>query len=174
MNNTTQRPPETLMIRINGVPQGKGRPRFTKGGKAYTPQKTRRYEEAVREAAMLAVQEQGFVKHAAGTPLEVNINAFFPIPASWPKKRRDAMMLGTLYLYPTVKPDADNLAKAILDALNGIAYHDDKQVVYCTVSKRYSSGSNTPCVVVHVAPMKTLVQLSEEELLDGLNEGENT
>ena len=163
---------ESLLIRINGIPQGKGRPRFTKGGKAYTPQKTRRYEEAVRGAAMLAAQAQGFVKHDDDTPLEACISAWFPVPASWSKKKRAAAMAGDIY--PTAKPDADNLAKAILDALNGIAYRDDKQVVSCTVGKRYTfRDDDTPRVVVHIAPMKTFAQLREEAVSDGLNEGEN-
>lgn len=40
-------------------------------------------------------------------------------------------------IYPTIKPDTDNIAKSILDSLNGIAYKDDKQVVKLTVEKRY-------------------------------------
>jgi len=40
-------------------------------------------------------------------------------------------------IYPTIKPDTDNIAKSILDSLNGIAYKDDKQVVMLTVEKRY-------------------------------------
>nr|DAD96061.1 MAG TPA: Endodeoxyribonuclease RusA [Myoviridae sp. ctpjm1]DAQ10774.1 MAG TPA: Endodeoxyribonuclease RusA [Caudoviricetes sp.] len=158
---------DSLLIRINGMPQGKGRPRFTKQGRTYTPQKTRRYEEAVRGAAMLAARAQGFVKHDDDTPLEACISAWFPIPASWPKKKREAARSGALY--PVVKPDADNIAKAVLDALNGIAFHDDRQVVSCTVRKRYTfRDDDTPRVVVHVAPMKTFAQLREEALSDGL------
>lgn len=158
---------DSLLIRINGMPQGKGRPRFTKQGRTYTPQKTRRYEEAVRGAAMLAARAQGFVKHDDDTPLGACISAWFPIPASWPKKKREAARSGALY--PVVKPDADNIAKAVLDALNGIAFHDDRQVVSCTVRKRYTfRDDDTPRVVVHVAPMKTFAQLREEALSDGL------
>jgi Holliday junction resolvase RusA-like endonuclease len=40
-------------------------------------------------------------------------------------------------IYPTIKPDTDNIAKSILDSLNGIAYKDDKQAVKLTVEKRY-------------------------------------
>lgn len=40
-------------------------------------------------------------------------------------------------IYPTIKPDTDNIAKSILDSLNGIAYKDDKQVTRLTVEKRY-------------------------------------
>lgn len=60
-------------------------------------------------------------------------------------------------------------AKAILDALNGIAYRDDKQVVSCTVRKRYTfRDDDSPRVVAHIAPMKTLAQLREEAVSDGL------
>ena len=41
-------------------------------------------------------------------------------------------------LNPTKKPDADNIGKVVLDALNGIAYEDDKQVIELRVSKQYS------------------------------------
>ena len=163
-------PSESLLFRVNGIPQGKARPRFTKGGRAYTPAKTRRYEEAVREAAQLAAQAQGFIKHDKGTPLKASVTAWFPVPASWPKKKRAAALSGALY--PAVKPDADNIAKAVLDALNGIAFHDDKQVVSCTVSKRYTfRDDDTPRVVVHIAPMKTFAQLREAAVSDGQQEG---
>lgn len=39
---------------------------------------------------------------------------------------------------PTIKPDTDNIAKSILDSLNGIAYKDDKQIVSLKVDKYYS------------------------------------
>lgn len=161
-------PSESLLFRVNGIPQGKARPRFTKGGRAYTPAKTRRYEEAVREAALLAAQVQGFVKYDEGTPLEACITAWFPVPASWPKKKRAAALSGALY--PTGKPDADNIAKAVLDAVNGIAFHDDRQIVSLTVRKRYTfRDDDTPRVVVHIAPMKTFAQLREEAVSDGQN-----
>jgi hypothetical protein len=159
---------DSLLIRINGMPQGKARPRFTKGGRAYTPQKTRRYEEAVREAALLAAQAQGFAKHDKDTPLEACVTAWFPVPASWPKKKRAAALSGALY--PTGKPDADNIAKAVLDAANGIAFHDDRQIVSLTVRKRYTfRDDDSPRVVVHIAPMKTFAQLREEAVSDGQN-----
>lgn len=41
-------------------------------------------------------------------------------------------------IYPTIKPDTDNIAKIILDSLNGIAYKDDKQVIRLQVEKRYA------------------------------------
>ena len=162
--------PETteLLFRVNGIPQGKARPRFTKAGRSYTPANTRRYEEDVREAALKAAAIQGYTKADKHTALAVSITAWFPVPASWPKKKRAAAMAGDIY--PTAKPDADNLAKAILDALNGIAYHDDKQVVSCTVRKRYTfHDDDSPRIVVHIAPMKTFAQMRAEagSLKDG-------
>jgi len=41
-------------------------------------------------------------------------------------------------VFPTIKPDTDNIAKSILDSLNGIAYKDDKQVVRLKVDKYYA------------------------------------
>ncbi len=157
-----------LLFRVNGIPQGKARPRFTKAGRSYTPAKTRRYEQDVRDTALKAAAIQGYTKHSKDTPLAACISAWFPVPASWPKKKRAAAMAGDIY--PTAKPDADNIAKAVLDALNGIAFHDDKQVVSCTVRKRYTfRDDDSPRIVVHIAPMKTFAQMRAEagSLKDG-------
>ena len=43
-------------------------------------------------------------------------------------------------LYPTVRPDLDNYEKSILDALNGVAYKDDAQVVTVLKSKQYTEN----------------------------------
>ena len=48
---------------------------------------------------------------------------------------------------PTKKPDCDNIAKIVLDSLNGIAFMDDKQVVNLVVTKNYDS---IPCVEVDI------------------------
>ena len=69
--------------------------------------------------------------------LRAEIIAYFPIPKSTSKKKRDEMERGLIL--PTKKPDTDNIAKAILDALNGLAYYDDAQVVHLEVQKRYSN-----------------------------------
>ena len=58
--------------------------------------------------------------------MSVTIKAYHPIPRSAPKYKREAMLSGELV--PLTKPDADNVLKLVLDALNGLAYLDDKQV----------------------------------------------
>lgn len=53
-------------------------------------------------------------------------------------------------IYPTVKPDTDNIAKSILDALNGIAYNDDKQVVTLIVQKWYAEVPSVSVMIKEV------------------------
>lgn len=53
-------------------------------------------------------------------------------------------------LFPTVKPDADNVSKIILDALNGLAYYDDNQVTDLTIYKQYATTDEGVGVVVNI------------------------
>ena len=119
-----------VTFEVPGTPGSKGRPRFRSVGKyvqTYTPDKTVVYENFVRQMWLQT-------KHPK---LEGNIvatiEAIFPIPKSVSKKKHEAMVTAP---YPK-KPDADNIAKAILDSLNGIAYDDDSAVTSLTVKKRY-------------------------------------
>jgi Holliday junction resolvase RusA-like endonuclease len=50
--------------------------------------------------------------------------------------------------YRDTKPDTDNIVKAVMDALNGAAYHDDSQVTTLHVYKRYGIA---PCVKVWIS-----------------------
>lgn len=140
----------SLHIRINGEPRGKQRPRFTKQGRAYTPKETRQYEQEIREAALKAAAIQQYTKPGADCPVQVRITSHCAIPKSWGKKKREAAQQGKIR--PAVKPDADNIGKQFCDALNEIAYHDDKQVVELLVSKRYASDGE-PYVDVTVTPL---------------------
>ena len=69
-------------------------------------------------------------------PLEVHIIAYYEIPKSISKKKKQEMLEDKIR--PTIKPDTDNIAKSILDSLNGIAYKDDKQIVSLKVDKYYA------------------------------------
>lgn len=120
-----------LDFTVPGAPKGKARPRVTRSGHAFTPAKTVVYENSVR----LHFSE----KYPDHIPLEgpiiATIDAAFPIPKSWSKKKRDSALNG--WIRPTVKPDTDNIAKSILDSLNTIAYRDDSQIVGLCVQKVY-------------------------------------
>ena len=56
------------------------------------------------------------------------------------------------YVLPAVKPDADNLAKAALDACNGIIWCDDALICSLLVKKRYAAY---PCLEIKVVPEET-------------------
>lgn len=134
---------------IFGKPRGKARPRVTKGN-VYTPKVTKDYEQLVKTAFLQAINENGMHNQLplAGTDgcVVVDIIACFEIPKSWSKKKREEAKSGNIS--PTVKPDVDNIAKIILDSLNGLAYHDDKQVTSCSVFKHYA---DEPMVIVMVS-----------------------
>lgn len=123
----------TVSFEIIGEPKGKGRHRAAVvGGKirTYTPEATASYENLVK---VMYLQQVGN-KRLQGA-IHADIVAFYTIPKSWTKKRKQAAEEGTQR--PQTKPDCDNIAKIILDSLNGIAYDDDKQVVSMTICKYY-------------------------------------
>lgn len=115
---------------VYGTPKGKARPRFvrtSKGVRTYTPKTTETYQNDVLAAYMDKYQGVTLKGH-----IWAKINAYFPIPKSTPKKRRASL---TWY---DKKPDVDNIAKSVLDALQGYAYDDDKQIVALTIQKEYA------------------------------------
>lgn len=124
-----------IFFTIDGAPVAKGRPRFARMGRGirtYTPPRTEAYEALVRTAARSAMGTM----HPLGGPLHVSVEAVMPIPVSWSKKKREAAADGGGV--PHVKrPDVDNIAKAVLDGLNGIAFEDDAQIINLKAFKRY-------------------------------------
>lgn len=133
-------------IRIPGELKGKGRPKFsTRGGfaRAYTPAATANMEAWVKHCA---------VEQAGTTPLQgavsLHMEICVPVPASWSKKKRAEAL--SLAIYPTSKPDLDNCIKLVGDALNGILWADDKQIVRCSAAKRYAETAQTVLTVAEV------------------------
>lgn len=117
-----------IAFSIHGEPVAKGRPRFVRAtGRAFTPQKTVNYEDRIEEAAARAMNGR---EPFAGA-LRLIVRATFLVPASWSQKRKNAAH------WKTSKPDADNIAKIVKDALNKIAYRDDAQIAELTVQKQY-------------------------------------
>ena len=117
---------------VPGAPRGKQRPKVTRNG-AYTPEETKRYEQKVLACFLNEYPRMKPIRNG----VNVHITAFFEIPKSYGKARRERILNGLER--PTKKPDADNIAKIILDALNGKVILDDKQVVVLTVKKHYST-----------------------------------
>lgn len=124
-----------MQFTVEGMPQGKARARTfynQRMGKmqSVTPEKTRDYESLIRWSYEAAGGE-----YMGEKVLQVAIDAVYPIPKAFSKAKRKAALEGRLR--PSKKPDCDNVAKAILDALNGVAYYDDSQIVSLTVEKWY-------------------------------------
>ncbi|WP_418465374.1 RusA family crossover junction endodeoxyribonuclease [Faecousia sp.] len=123
-----------VVFSVPGEPVAKGRPRFLRSGAAYTPAKTKNYEKLVRLEYARQAREYQFPPNV---PLAIRVEAYLAIPKSASRKRRESMELGLLR--PLKRPDADNILKSVTDALNGVAYRDDSQLVYEAVGKYYSS-----------------------------------
>ena len=125
-----------VTFQVETTPVGKGRPKFARRGKfvsIYTPTKTREYEDLIREAAKQAMGNQEPLK----TPVAAYIYITVPIPQSYSKKRFKDCLDGLER--PCKKPDCDNVMKAFLDAMNGIVYDDDSQVVSLHGTKVYGT-----------------------------------
>lgn len=129
-----------ITIPITPVP--KARPRFTRYGHTYTPKKTADYEKAVAEYWRQATKGFQYDREQA---LIVNLVFGMPIPKSTSKSKTELMANGTIR--PTKKPDVDNLAKAVMDALNGVAWVDDSQVVRVSIYKEYAKE---PYVYIYI------------------------
>jgi|JFJP01.1.fsa_nt_gi Holliday junction resolvase RusA-like endonuclease len=125
---------KTIKIEIDLVPRGKERVapgRF----KPYLPKKTVDYEEVIRNACQEQAFLEGFepLQHFA----EVRIQARMPVPQSLSKKKQQALLDGVKY---TKKPDADNIEKSALDAMNKVIYIDDRIVWDLGTRKIYSEN----------------------------------
>ena len=113
----------TVMFEVPFV-KGKARPRFARAGKrVYTPNDTIKAERDIRKAFLAA----GGTQAPKGIEVTVHITTVRPLPKSRPKRIESE---------PDVyKPDLDNIAKLVLDALNGVAWYDDTQVTELVVGK---------------------------------------
>ena len=114
---------------VPGIIRGKQRAR-SGNGRYYTPQQTVNAEAWVKQCAINA-----HGRLALQGPIALEIFAIFTPAPSWSKKRTSEALNGLTR--PTGKPDADNLAKLACDALNGVWWNDDAQVVSLTVHKFY-------------------------------------
>lgn len=111
---------------------GKQRPRMnTYTGRAYTPTKTKNYEYLVRQLFVY--------KYPQFVPIEgrvrMTITAYYELPNKRSKLQEAEMLQGNIS--PTKKPDADNIIKIVLDAMNKFAFNDDTQVTKLEIEKKY-------------------------------------
>lgn len=121
---------------VHGEPVGKGRPRLSTAGgfaRAYTPEKTRNYEIAVKACYNKVAGGKFFENKQQG--ITAYITAYYSLPKSLSGSKRREKVLRER---PQKKPDCDNVVKVILDALNGVAYKDDAEVTEVHFAKHWT------------------------------------
>ena len=141
-----------ITFTVPGQPVGKGRPRIGRVGqhaRMFTPAKTVNYEGLVAHAAGMAMNGRPLLEGAVQVQMVIHCQ----VPASWSKKKQQQALAGEVF--PTTKPDIDNIEKAVYDAINGVVWKDDVQVVDVVKRKRYSAS---PGVIVTIKPVGTVAQ----------------
>lgn len=138
-----------LRFTVPGEPHGWARARAN-GQRYFTDRKSLSRKQAI---AAWAIEAGAKMREDA---LRVTVRAYFGAPKSASKKRVAAMLAGMEY--PTKKPDGDNIAKIIGDALNGVAWRDDVQVVDWIIEKRWDVE---PRMEIEVAPMLGAIRQSD-------------
>jgi Holliday junction resolvase RusA-like endonuclease len=121
-----------FFVRMDPIAQG--RPKFSSVGgftRAYDPKKSRDAKSYIRLAAVEALKG----KPPMEGPLVVKITSVKPIPKAASKKKTKEML--DERIVPITKPDVSNYLKLVEDALNGVAWRDDSQIVDCASGKRY-------------------------------------
>jgi Holliday junction resolvase RusA-like endonuclease len=109
-------------------------------GRRLTPKKVRDYEKAI---ALMFMAAKG--RRCESGSIGVEIYAALPIPASWSRQKQRQAAVGDLRPWGGNSGDLDNYAKIVMDGLNGVAFHDDSQVVSLHAEKWYSVN---PCLRV--------------------------
>ena len=130
-----------IKFSVPGTPVAKARARTfldsrTGQYRSITPKKTASYEGDIKRFYQYETEGYTF---QPGMPLAVEITARFVPVKSESKKRRNLMLCGLLF--HTKKPDIDNIVKSVMDALNGVAWHDDAQVVSILARKEYDENA---------------------------------
>lgn len=123
-----------------GTVRGQGRPRFRRNGNPYYKDEDKEY----RKKLQAAYKEQDWTYFPKEVPLRVMILVYRALPKKdWRKTKKVSKP-------DIVKPDTDNIAKAVLDALNGLAWADDCQIVSLTVRKFNREQRNEDHLEVYI------------------------
>ncbi len=141
-----------ITFSIPGAPQGKGRAKIVRIGgfsRMATPAKTVAYEGLIAHAAAAVMAGRPLIEG----PVRCSLMLHCQVPASWSQKKQRMALASEVF--PTTKPDADNVLKAVFDGMNGVVWKDDVQCVEISVVKRYAA---VPCVQIRVQEIETVAQ----------------
>jgi len=129
-----------ISLTIPGPPVGKQRAHVCRTGHAFTPAKTVNYEALVKQT--FAAKYPDFM------PMSGPVRMILSIYIMPSKETQRKIKKSIARIYPIIKPDADNILKIVADALSGLAFVDDKQIISVYAEKKYSLK---PCVEVILA-----------------------
>ncbi len=154
---------DVLHVRIYGLPVAQGRPRARMFHDRSGTARVAMYDPATSRDWKRTVQQQVIDRRPpaplAEVPLAMGLTFHLPRPQSLPKRITEH----------TKRPDLDNLIKAIKDALRGVIYHDDAQIVRLTAGKVYGDSPGVEISIAHVLP-----RLPAQAELAGQARGEAT
>ena len=141
---------------VHGKIHGKPRIKARSAGKfamVYNPPETKTWQNRIISAY---IHDCGNPKPFDGeTPLDLHIEAYFAIPKAFSKKKRELAIMQAIR--PIKKPDFDNIAKIVADALgDGVAYPDDMQITDAEQIKLYSEGEEYMIVTLAEAVVTKL------------------
>ncbi len=136
---------ESISFTVCGEPVAKGRPRVTKKGTAYTPEKTKKAECDFR---LQAGKHAPYVPKEG--PLSLDVIFYRSVPKSWSKDKKNLALQG--WILPISVPDLDNMIKLVKDAMNKIFYHDDAQICKESCAKFYSDDPRIEIILTEISP----------------------
>lgn len=134
-----------LLFEVVGIPVPQKQTQFIRAtGIAYNPSK--------KDMERLQWQIRPYAPEIPLTcAIEMHITFYLPIPKAISKRVRTQML--NEVILPTKKPDVDNLAYLVTNALKEIVYRDDSLVTDCIIRKRYS---DRPRTVIKIIPIEEL------------------
>jgi len=134
-----------LRLYIDPPIVGKGRPRMNRRGSVYTPQKTKKFEEKVSQLALISLHAENRIG-----PTTLPVIVFGTIVHPLPKRFKTPPDRGWVAKGGHHYPDIDNVIKACLDGLNGVAYIDDCQVSGLRWTRVYAVGEEKPGIYLEL------------------------
>ena len=126
-----------LYMFLNVTPTTKERPRFAKNGHAFTPIKTKKAEYDIKVLVKAEMKRAGL--SITKDPVSIFIRFHYEVPKKMTKEEKELLAAGTLFRCRS--PDVDNMAKLLMDALNGVLYVDDCQVIKLVAEKKITGKS---------------------------------
>lgn len=133
----------SITFTVPVAPRGWARAR-RRGNVYFLDEASINFRNAVTTFASQAMQRFTLIEG----PVEMTVISIMPIPESWSRVKRGAALAGQVR--PTGKPDSDNLAKGVADALNKVVYRDDAQIVSLHSIKFYGERPEVQVAVSEV------------------------